>query len=116
MFIGTFNEHIAQPQANPYYAHDSHATAMGFGDSGPGGAPDAAASQLWVDMYGDGVTRDLEPSVSDQGSLWVQGLRHHVGLHRTYSSAMHRLARAVHHALLGVHAHSMRIGACNPML
>ena len=71
LFIGTFNEHIAQPQKNPYYATDAHALAMGLGDSGAGGAPDPAASQMWVDMYGDGVTRDLEPSVSDQGSAWA---------------------------------------------
>ena len=71
LFIGTFNEHIAQPQKNPYFATDAHALALGLGDSGAGGAPDADASQTWVDMYGDGVTRDLEPSMSDQGAAWA---------------------------------------------
>lgn len=39
--VGTFNEHIAQPQKNPY---PSFAKSMGLED-------DAFAEELWVDMY-----------------------------------------------------------------
>ena len=28
------------------------------------------AHSLWVDMYGDGITRDLEPTVEDGGRIW----------------------------------------------
>ena len=70
LFIGTFNEHIAQPQKNPFVASDPRALSLGLGDSGPHGGPDPIASQLWVDMYGNGVSRDLEPSVTDQGAMW----------------------------------------------
>lgn len=70
LFIGTFNEHIAQPQPNPFAPRDPHAVSLGLGDTGPGGSPDPGAAQLWVDMFGDGVTRDLEPSVSDHGAMW----------------------------------------------
>ncbi len=27
-------------------------------------------SSLWVDMYGDAITRDLEPTVEDGGAMW----------------------------------------------
>ena len=30
--------------------------------------PDRA--RLYVDMYGDGIARDLEPTVEDGGALW----------------------------------------------
>lgn len=70
LFIGTFNEHIAQPQKNPFVASDPRALSLGLGDSGSHSGPDPDASQLWVDLYGDSTTRDLEPSVSDQGAMW----------------------------------------------
>ena len=70
IFIGTFNEHIAQPQANPYVIANPHALSLGLGDSAAGGRADSGAEQLWVDMYGDGITRDVEPSVSDRGAMW----------------------------------------------
>ena len=31
---------------------------------------DSERSGLWVDLYGDGITRDLEPTVEDGGALW----------------------------------------------
>lgn len=59
--VGTFNEHIAQPQPNKLqpWVH-----SMGL-------EGDAMASKLWVDMLGDGITRDLEPTVEDGGRLWT---------------------------------------------
>lgn len=44
LLIGTFNEHIAQPQANPFAGNEA---AMSMGLEG-----DAFAESLWVDMYG----------------------------------------------------------------
>ena len=70
LLIGTFNEHIAQPQPNPYAEHNPNAISLGFGDSAPDAKPDADAGQLWVDMFGDAVTRDVEPTVSDGGAIW----------------------------------------------
>jgi hypothetical protein len=31
---------------------------------------DPDAGSLWVDMFGDGLTRDLEPTVQDGGCMW----------------------------------------------
>eukprot|EP00041_Stephanoeca_diplocostata_P014538 m.267281 g.267281 ORF g.267281 m.267281 type:complete len:631 (+) comp19731_c0_seq1:149-2041(+) len=64
LMVGTFNEHIAQPQHNPFNPPDTAAIAMGMEN-------DAARSELWVDMYGDGITRDLEPTTADKGALWA---------------------------------------------
>jgi hypothetical protein len=59
--VGTFNEHVAQPQPNRF-----HAWVKSMGLEG-----DAMASSLWVDMFGDGITRDLEPTVQDGGRMWA---------------------------------------------
>ncbi len=63
--VGTFNEHVAQPQHNPYFSAQNrtwvHSEGLGADTSG---------TSLWVDMYGDGVTRDLEPTKEDGGRLW----------------------------------------------
>lgn len=66
LLINAWNEHIAQPQPNPYAAqYGSLARSMGKTD-----APDAdpGAAWLWVDMYGPGLSRDLEPTTVDGGA------------------------------------------------
>lgn len=60
LMVGTFNEHIAQPQPNPFGPDE---ISMGL-------EKDPDNRNLWVDMYGDGITRDLEPTAEDGGSLW----------------------------------------------
>ena len=62
LFLSTFNEHIAQPQPNPY-PNRTAALSEGLAED-PGG------SSLWVDMFGDARTRDLEPTKVDGGSTW----------------------------------------------
>eukprot|EP00937_MAST-01D_sp_MAST-1D-sp2_P006155 g6155.t1 len=70
LLIGTFNEHVAQPQPNPFAPAYARAVSLGLGDTGPNGTAGADAAQLWVDMWGDGAARDLEPTVSDAGAAW----------------------------------------------
>ncbi|MSP57067.1 MAG: hypothetical protein EXR69_15935 [Myxococcales bacterium] len=64
LLINAWNEHIAQPQANPY---DSSLgplrRSMGMTD-----ATDGSADWLWVDMYGSDLGRDFEPTVEDGGA------------------------------------------------
>lgn len=60
LMVGTFNEHIAQPQPNPYGQDE---ISMGL-------ETDGDKRSLWVDMYGDSITRDLEPTVEDRGEMW----------------------------------------------
>jgi hypothetical protein len=64
LFVGTFNEHIAQPQPNPYNPPSGDAVSMGL-------ERDAFNVQLWVDMYGDAISRDLEPTREDGGQMWT---------------------------------------------
>ena len=41
---------------------------------------DKEGNALWVDMLGDAITRDLEPTVEDGGALWkVHRLLHLIG-------------------------------------
>jgi hypothetical protein len=105
LMVGTFNEHIAQPQHNPYSAEQAWTKRMGgvyepeqhhaplragglalsqhvsqaqlHPYSGKqdwvksmGVEDDPMAGKLWVDMFGDGLTRDLEPTVQDGGRMW----------------------------------------------
>ena len=64
LFVGTFNEHIAQPQPNPYNPPNGDAVAMGLEN-------DPFNVKLWVDMYGDAISRDLEPTREDGGKMWT---------------------------------------------
>jgi hypothetical protein len=59
--VGTFNEHIAQPQVNKF---NKWVRSMGLEND------TTIDDKLWVDMYGDGITRDLEPTVQDSGFYW----------------------------------------------
>jgi len=61
LMVGTFNEHIAQPQKNKYLAW---VRSMGL-------EKDSLGTSLWVDMYGDGISRDMEPTVEDGGQMWM---------------------------------------------
>ena len=82
LMVGTFNEHIAQPQPNPYFSANAAAQSMGM-------PLDPFAKNLWVDMYGDGVTRDLEPTKADGGRMWnlfLSCMRVFWGLNSTCSS------------------------------
>lgn len=64
LLINAWNEHIAQPQANPYDASlGALRRSMGVTDSA-----DASADWLWVDMYGAELNRDFEPTVEDGGA------------------------------------------------
>lgn len=63
LMVGTFNEHIAQPQPNPFNPPNKRAISMGLED-------DSFDSYLWVDLYGDAITRDLEPTKEDGGLMW----------------------------------------------
>lgn len=58
LLINAYNEHIAQPQANPYAAYGDLGRSMGATD-----VSDAGADWLWVDMYGQEFDRDFEPTV-----------------------------------------------------
>ena len=61
LLINAWNEHIAQPQANPYDpALGGLRRSMGVTEVPEG---DASADWLWVDMYGADLTRDIEPTV-----------------------------------------------------
>jgi hypothetical protein len=64
LFVGTFNEHIAQPQINPYNPPNTDAISIGLEN-------DSFNVSLWVDMYGDAISRDLEPTREDGGKMWA---------------------------------------------
>ena len=61
LMVGTFNEHIAQPQPNPWPTNPA-AMSMGM-------ERDLFNKSLWVDMYGL-RSRDLEPATEDGGYTW----------------------------------------------
>jgi hypothetical protein len=62
LLVAAYNEMIAQPQANPFYATTHKARSMGLPWD-----PDATA--LWVDMYAS-EGRDLAPTVEDGDIYW----------------------------------------------
>lgn len=64
LLVNAWNEHIAQPQANPYDASYG-AMRRSMGETG---ATDDTADWLWVDMYGSDFDRDFEPTVEDGGA------------------------------------------------
>jgi hypothetical protein len=64
LLVNAWNEHIAQPQANPYDAsYGALRRSMGVTD-----AADGSADWLWVDMYGAEFNRDFEPTLEDGGA------------------------------------------------
>jgi hypothetical protein len=63
LLINAWNEHIAQPQTNPYdLSLGPLSRSMGIGTPAP---DDPSANWLWVDCYGHDLSRDLEPTVGD---------------------------------------------------
>ncbi len=64
LILNAWNEHIAQPQANPY----DPALAEMRRSMGETGATDDSRDWLWVDMYGSDLNRDFEPTVEDAGA------------------------------------------------
>ena len=64
LLINAWNEHIAQPQSNPY---DSGTGSLRR-SMGMGGIEDGTGEWLWVDMYGAEFDRDFEPTVEDGGA------------------------------------------------
>lgn len=61
LLINAWNEHIAQPQANPFdSSYGDLKRSMGATDVSDA---DASADWLWVDMYGEEFNRDFEPTV-----------------------------------------------------
>jgi hypothetical protein len=61
LLINAWNEHIAQPQANPYdVALGELRRSMGMAGRG---SDDPSAPWLWVDAYGHDLSRDLEPTI-----------------------------------------------------
>ena len=66
LLINAWNEHIAQPQPNPWSdALGTLGYSMGVTDTP---AEDATAPWLWVDAYGAEFDRDFEPTVEDGGA------------------------------------------------
>lgn len=63
LLFNAWNEHIAQPQANPY-ASSLGGLRQSMGVTGRSGD---SADWLWVDMYGSELGRDFEPTVQDGG-------------------------------------------------
>jgi hypothetical protein len=63
LLINAWNEHIASPQPNPSVETlGSLARSMGETDVDPA---NPGADWLWVDMYGYGQSRDIEPTLED---------------------------------------------------
>lgn len=62
LIVAAFNEHIAQPEHNPY---GNNTVAISMGMEG-----DPFGQELWVDMYGM-RSRDIEPTVEDNGRAWT---------------------------------------------
>lgn len=61
LLVNAWNEHIAQPQSNPYAAdYGDLGRSMGATDVASG---DVSEDWLWVDMYGQEFDRDFEPTV-----------------------------------------------------
>ncbi len=61
LIFNAWNEHLAQPQANPYDpALGGLRRSMGVTE-----VSDGSADWLWVDTYGEEFSRDLEPSGGD---------------------------------------------------
>lgn len=66
LLVNEWNEHIAQPQPNPNDPSlGSLRRSMGEGEVP---ANDPGADWLWVDGYGAGFARDLEPTEEDNGA------------------------------------------------
>ena len=63
LLLNAWNEHIAQPQPNPYGGQAELRQSMG--ETGHG---DDTRDWLWVDMYGAEFDRDFEPTVEDGGA------------------------------------------------
>lgn len=64
LLLNAWNEHIAQPQMNPYDPNlGPLRRSMGVTDSA-----DGSADWLWVDMYGAEYDRDFEPTLEDGGA------------------------------------------------
>jgi hypothetical protein len=72
VFLSSFNEHIAQPQANPFPGPYSFSMGLENGACWAAFAiitthaardTDPARSSLWVDSYGSGISRDIEATV-----------------------------------------------------
>lgn len=63
LMVSTFNEHIAQPQPNHFAPQHPMVHSMGLGADPDGGS-------LWVDMFGQGIARDLEPTEETGSAAW----------------------------------------------
>lgn len=63
LMVAAFNEHIAQLQHNPFNPPHAGVHSMGMG-------ADPAGAGIWVDMYGDGIARDMEPTVEAGSTGW----------------------------------------------
>lgn len=80
LLVNAWNEHVAQPQANPYDPSlGGLRRSMGVTDVPDG---DATADWLWVDMYGAELNRDFEPTVED-GGAGLELLRSCLRVYRT---------------------------------
>ena len=61
IYLSSWNEYLSQPQVNPW-GSDAYAYSMGIPWDAQG------RSSLWVDTWGQSISRDIEPSVHG-GSL-----------------------------------------------
>jgi hypothetical protein len=61
VMLSSFNEWVAQPQPNPFNPQFSYSVGLPW---------DAQRTDLWVDSFGDSMSRDIEPSVADGSSIF----------------------------------------------
>lgn len=61
IMISSFNEWVAQPQANPYNNEFSYSVGLPW---------DPERVHLWVDSFGDSMSRDIEPSTLDGSRIF----------------------------------------------
>ena len=60
LLINAWNEHIAQPQSNPY-SSNLGGLRQSMGAAEPAGG--TSENWLWVDLYGNALSRDIEPTI-----------------------------------------------------
>jgi len=93
LLLNSWNEFIAQPQANPHVG--------GLGDLGrsmgvttaPTEPGDTSRDWLWVDGYGAEFSRDMEPTV-EEGEAYYELMRSCIALYKSGATACKPVAHA----------------------
>jgi hypothetical protein len=60
LYLSSYNEWTAQPQANPFPGSFTHSVGLGA---------DAQGGDLWVDSFGQSLSRDIESSADAGGAV-----------------------------------------------